>query len=56
MALIPQQDVIKVSGLTDKIIQLLNEELDSYPDVRIISISHQQNGQFSTIVAVLETI
>ena len=58
MALIPQQNVIKVTGSTDKIIELLNEELDSYPEVKIISISVPDSHPIgnTTIFAVVETI
>ncbi len=57
MPLIPQQDIIKISGLTESIEELVKSELDKYPPVRIISASVITGSLHSTnLLLVVETI
>lgn len=56
MALIPQQDIVRVRGLAIELGDLLTKALESYPEVKIVSVSHTEHGDYGSLLAVVETI
>ena len=57
MPLIPQQDVVTVEDQSfEKAIENLRGALESYPPVRIVTISLSCSGLFHRLVAVVETV
>lgn len=57
MPLIPQQDIVSVEDQSfEKAIENLQVALESYPPVRIVTISLSCSGLFHRLVAVIETV